>query len=107
MQSCKHKTVRDGKTSFFSVFRASSKFAPSQLARLRCSNTPAYRFSSERETARSLRESAKQGTPASTTTAGANEFAYVQTLSRLFNSLRMSNVDEFPLEFISWGPHLS
>ena len=33
MQSCKHKTVRDGKTSFFSVFRASSKFAPSQLAR--------------------------------------------------------------------------
>ena len=107
MQSCKHKTVRDGKTSVFSVFRASSKFAPSQLARLRCSNTPAYRFSSERETARSLRESAKQGTPASTTTAAANEFAYVQTLSRLFNSLRMSNVDEFPLEFISWGSHLS
>ena len=102
MQSCKHKTVRDGKTSFFSVFRASSKFA-----RLRCSNTLAYRFWSERETARSLRESAKQGTPASTTTAAANEFAYFQTLSRLFNSLRMSNVDEFPLEFISWGPHLS
>ena len=29
-------------------------FAPSKLARLRCSNTLAYRFSSERETARSL-----------------------------------------------------
>ena len=29
--------------------------APSQLARLRCSNTLAYRFSSKRETARSLR----------------------------------------------------
>ena len=92
--------------AFFSVFRASCEFAPSQLARLRCSNTLAYRFSSERETTRSLSESAEKGASASTTRA-ANEFAYFQTLSRLFNSLKMSNVDEFPLEFISWGPHLS
>jgi len=106
MQNCKHKTVQDGKTSSFSVFRASCEFAPSQLARLRCSNTLAYRFSSERETARSLRESVKKGASASTTTA-ANEFAYFQTFSRLLNSLKMSCVDEFPLEFISWGPHLS
>ena len=48
MQNCKHKTVQDGKTSFFSVFRVSCEFAPSQLARLRCSNNLAYRFSSER-----------------------------------------------------------
>ena len=32
-------------------------FASSQLARLRCSNTLAYRFSSKREAARSLRSS--------------------------------------------------
>ena len=48
MQNCKHKTVQDGKTSFFSVFRVSCEFALSQLARLRCSNNLAYRFSSER-----------------------------------------------------------
>ena len=48
----------------------------------------------------------KKGASASTTTT-ASEFVYFQTLSRLFSSLRMSHVDEFPLEFISWGPHLS
>ena len=105
MQNCKLKTVQDGKTSFFSVFHASCEFVPSQLARLCCSNILAYRFSSERETARSVRESAKKGASASTT--AANEFSYFQTLSRLFNSLKMTNVDEFPLEFISWGLHLS
>ena len=69
-------------------------------------NFAAQILSTERETARSLRESAKKEASASTMTA-ENEFAYFQTLSRLFNLLRTSNAEEFPLEFISWGPHLS
>ena len=42
-----------GLHSLFSLVFAPSQLAPSQLARLRCSNTFAYRFSSKRETARS------------------------------------------------------
>ena len=95
MQNCKHKTVQDGKTSFFSVFRVSCEFAPSQLARLRCSNNLAYRFSSERLLAVYVR--VQKGSFRKSTTTTASEFVYFQTFSRLFNSLRMSNVDEFPL----------
>ena len=81
MQNCKHKTVQDGKTSFCSVFRVSCEFAPSQLARLRCSNNLAYRFSSERLLAVYVR--VQKGSFRKSTTTTASEFVYYQTLSRL------------------------